>query len=382
MDCDQEPHLLDYLRRPKNDSFGVHYCAGLCVNLAPSYLTTQYCKGATKQRQKNSIHHSNPFFQPEYYIKIHKTESQQQKIPWSSRTGQFRWYGSCTSQLHRIAPHRKVVWCDAVFRHVQAHERCWNCVGSHMIHISDCPTIHASISWGLVYSVTLSHPDQFQPIVPVPHASPRKSKPCYTTNEYYQYKRRFYSVLEISRDKYIPKYLVSSSYRPRRIPTYWIEFTPSVDYTSNRGPLKTYYVKEEIEARNVSSIGIKFHQSIEDYELQIADEENIIFNTQRFNHRLVASVWIPGKHAIAIESETREQQQQVVKLVTEQIVKDIHLDTVPEPPNSKTDVRQPQYFLSAERHSNTTPEDLSELWGISVAHAALTLKATTQKVVQ
>ena len=44
-------------------------------------------------------------------------------------------------------------------------------------------------------------------------------------------------------------------------------------------PLKKYYVKEEIEARNVSSIGIKFRQSIEDDELQIADEEDIILNS-------------------------------------------------------------------------------------------------------
>ena len=36
-------------------------------------------------------------------------------------------------------------------------------------------------------------------------------------------------------------------------------------------PSTKYYVKEEIEAGNVSSIGIKFHQSIEDDELQILD---------------------------------------------------------------------------------------------------------------
>ena len=47
---------------------------------------------------------------------------------------------------------------------------------------------------------------------------------------------------------------------------------------------------EDIEAQNVSSIGIKFHQSIEDDERQVADEEDIIFNTQRFNQRLVDSV--------------------------------------------------------------------------------------------
>ena len=55
----------------------------------------------------------------------------------------------------------------------------------------------------------------------------------------------------------------------------------------------------------MSSIGIKLHQSIEDDERQIADEEDIIFNTQRFNQRLVDSVRISGKQEIAIESATR-----------------------------------------------------------------------------
>ena len=88
-------------------------------------------------------------------------------------------------------------------------------------------------------------------------------------------------------------------------------------------------MKEEIEARNVSSIGLKFHQLIEDDERQIMDEEDIIFITYCFNQRLVTGIQISGKHAIAIYIATREQQQQIAKLVTEQLVKDIHIDTVP-----------------------------------------------------
>ena len=57
-------------------------------------------------------------------------------------------------------------------------------------------------------------------------------------------------------------------------------------------PSTKYYVKEDIETQNLSSIGIKFRQSIEDDEIQIVDEEDIIFNTQRFNQILVASVQI------------------------------------------------------------------------------------------
>ena len=65
----------------------------------------------------------------------------------------------------------------------------------------------------------------------------------------------------------------------------------------------------------MSRIGIKFHQSIEYDKRQIVDEEEITFNTQRFDQRMVASVRISGKQAIAIESATRKQQQKVAKLV-------------------------------------------------------------------
>ena len=140
-------------------------------------------------------------------------------------------------------------------------------------------------------------------------------------------------------------------------------------------------MKEKIEAQNVSSIGIKFHQSIEDDERKIADEEDIIFNTQSFNQIMEASFRISVKQAISIESATREKQRQVSKLVTKTLVKYIHIDTVPEQPNNLTDIRQPRGFLSAERHSKTTPEDLSKRWGISVAQEALTMKSTTHKLV-
>ena len=96
----------------------------------------------------------------------------------------------------------------------------------------------------------------------------------------------------------------------------------------------------------------------------------------------MASLQISGKQAIVIESKTREQHQQVSKLVTEQLVKYIHIDTVPEPPKNPTNIRQPRDLLSSELHSNTTPEYLSEQSGISVVQAALTLKSTTQKLVQ
>ena len=96
----------------------------------------------------------------------------------------------------------------------------------------------------------------------------------------------------------------------------------------------------------------------------------------------MARVQISWEQSIAIEIATSEQQQQVAKLVMEQLVKDIHIYNVPYPPNNTTNIRQSRAFLSAEQHLNMTPEDLSERWVISVAQAALTLKATTHKLVR
>ena len=45
---------------------------------------------------------------------------------------------------------------------------------------------------------------------------------------------------------------------------------------------------------------------------------------------------------------------------------------------SEEDLMPPRTFLSKERHSNATPEDLSEVWNVSLEQAAMTLDATTQ----
>ena len=44
------------------------------------------------------------------------------------------------------------------------------------------------------------------------------------------------------------------------------------------------------------------------------------------------------------------------------------------------DVSMPRTFLSNNRHSSTTAEDLSKRWGLSISQAALTLKVTTRKL--
>ena len=61
------------------------------------------------------------------------------------------------------------------------------------------------------------------------------------------------------------------------------------------------------------------------------------------------------------------QDQEDVSLEQEDVVPDIGL---------------PRPFLSSKRHSSTTPEDLSEQWDLSLVQAALTLKATTQRLIR
>ena len=69
-----------------------------------------------------------------------------------------------------------------------------------------------------------------------------------------------------------------------------IELTPPQPWNLHQieFPSIKYYLNEEIEARSVSIIGIKLHQSIEDDEHQIIYEEDIM----NFNQILVASVQI------------------------------------------------------------------------------------------
>ena len=44
------------------------------------------------------------------------------------------------------------------------------------------------------------------------------------------------------------------------------------------------------------------------------------------------------------------------------------------------DISMPRTFLYKNRHSSTTSEDLSEIWGLSISQDALTLKSTTHKM--
>ena len=97
-----------------------------------------------------------------------------------------------------------------------------------------------------------------------------------------------------------------------------------------------------------------------------------------------------GTQANDIYISTIDEQRRVSELVTnERIAEMIHNKkqgknviegVVLDPHDQPKEFKQPRKFISSERHSNTTPEDLSERWSTIVAQAKLTLKATTQRL--
>ena len=137
-------------------------------------------------------------------------------------------------------------------------------------------------------------------------------------------------------------------------------------------------MQEEIESRNVSQTNVTF--GILEEQTTVF-EEDIIFDTQQFNERLVAGVQVTADQAMIAESKEEERKRTVEKLISATNKKPYQAgDTAPEAPIDPATIKFQNTFLPSERHTNTTAEDLSKRWSISVAQEALTLKATTQRL--
>ena len=103
---------------------------------------------------------------------------------------------------------------------------------------------------------------------------------------------------------------------------------------------------QEIESRNVSKVDLDSRRRIDSSYGDPYSQAMKIYNVQTFNARIMKSKIV----------ETR----------------------ISEGPLAEDEILPPRTFISTKRHSNTTPEDLSEVWNISVEHAKMTLDATTQ----
>lgn len=127
--------------------------------------------------------------------------------------------------------------------------------------------------------------------------------------------------------------------------------------------------QEEIEVRNVQEITTTLDQENENDNV-LAHE--VLFDLDQIRRRIISSARISSK-----DLEQRHEKRRI---------QDISRRELPPPvlpgPLEASEISPPHTFLSSERHSNTTPEVLSERWGLSVAQAALTLKATTRKLVR
>ena len=125
--------------------------------------------------------------------------------------------------------------------------------------------------------------------------------------------------------------------------------------------------KREIESRNICGV-----HAIEDIERdrKVGHErpEDLIYSMDTFRESVISSA--------SVSYEQYEARR----------VDEIRFKSLPPPvmpgPLEEREIQAPHTFLLKDRHSRTTPEDLSERWGLSVAQAALTLKATTRNLIR
>jgi hypothetical protein len=125
--------------------------------------------------------------------------------------------------------------------------------------------------------------------------------------------------------------------------------------------------QEEIEVRNIRALAKEEHEA----ELEQVQEEDLRFDVSQFRDRTVLSA------RIAHDDMDRKNQQARVHEIQRKEPPPI----IPGP-SEEHELTPPHAFLSKDRHSNTAPEDLSEKWGLSVAQAALTLKATARRLIR
>ena len=113
---------------------------------------------------------------------------------------------------------------------------------------------------------------------------------------------------------------------------------------------------EEIEPRNISSLAMSFRESLENPgDTLVVDEEDVIFDTQKFNRRIVTSVRVSGTQANEINENTIDEQRRVAELVTKKrIAEMIHNEkkgrnvaegVVPDPPEQPEKFKQPCTFI-------------------------------------
>ena len=113
----------------------------------------------------------------------------------------------------------------------------------------------------------------------------------------------------------------------------------------------SYTEIQELEGRNISVVGHDLRREVVD--TKFGDAYHVLiknFDIQLFNTRIISSTVIDT--------------------------------SISQGPLAEDQIMPTRTFLSSARHTNTTPEDLSEIWNISIELAKMTLDATTQNHVR
>jgi hypothetical protein len=134
-----------------------------------------------------------------------------------------------------------------------------------------------------------------------------------------------------------------------------------------RFPGTSHLDQAEIESRNVCGVQT-MEECLRDRKVGHEMKEDLIFSIDELRTSIISSARV-----------TYEDLQ--ARIISQLRFKELPPPVLPGPIEER-DIKAPYTFLSEDRHSNTTPVDLSERWGLSVAQAALTLKATTRHLLR
>ena len=149
--------------------------------------------------------------------------------------------------------------------------------------------------------------------------------------------------------------------------------------------------QEEVEMRSLKAIHrVSDCSTIQSYSVDIGfcepeyieespSESDIVMNVGDINHRIIQSITTSKANISRLSSAdvigTREESRKRKRVQFDLSQNEIG-------PLDENMMEPRRTFISKDRHSSMTPEDLSERWCISVAQATLTLKATTRKLVR
>jgi hypothetical protein len=125
--------------------------------------------------------------------------------------------------------------------------------------------------------------------------------------------------------------------------------------------------QEEIEVQNIQAV-----RQEQEGGNDLTGEEDVLFCMEALRKSIISSARITF-----MDMEEKKEKRRI-EAVTQASLPPLALPG----PLEEHETLPPHTFLSKDRHSRTTPEELSERWGLSIAQAALTLKSATRRLVR